>query len=260
MNTYEFINSRDIKKHLKEIKYNFLPLESVYIIWQSKMHTIEEKHKAYREIINKMPNYNICVRALDRNQVKLSDFLSEYIAIENELINKFNDNETGVYSYKIDGLTNGGALYPNKEMCIAAMKHKCGSKKCTLTKHLLATEITDTAKNIKLQMNENGECVFVVEESFLSDIKKKIFNSFWKMHFDIPIPFVKGDLIIERYGEAECQFYYSPSETVYSGEDMTAWYFDISESEDVIIDNYLNLEYYYDYRRMDNVTDEDLPF
>ena len=261
MDIYEFINSIDRQKHLQEINYNVSPLESAYIVWQSKRLTIEEKHKAYREIINNTPNYDIYLRKWDNIQVKLSDFLSEYIRTENELIHSFHDNKNSVYSYEINKYIQG-ALYPNEEMCISALEQKSGNGTGVLIQHLLATKSTDIAKNIKLQTNKNGECIFVSENSFLSENKKKLFHTFQHMHFDIPIPFVKGDLIVERYGGAECQFYYSPSETVYSQEDMSAWYFNEDEDGDecVIIDNYLDLEYYYDYRRMDNVTDEDLPF
>lgn len=248
MDIYEFINSRDIRKYLKEINYSLSPLECVYIVWQNTNNTIEEKHKAYRWIVKKMPD-----------EIKLSDFISEYIAIENELIDNFNDNRNSVYSYETGNRKNG-AFYPDKEMCISAMRQNRKIGNATVIKHLIATESSETGKNIKAIINENGECIFMYEESVLSGKKKKIFDSFKKMHFDIPLPFDEGALIIERYGGAECRFYYRPSKILYNKKDMSAWYFDRKDSESVIVDNYLNLEYYYDYSRMENLDDDDLPF
>lgn len=51
MDIYSFINSKDIEAHCRKIGYHFNPLESAYLIWQSAKHSIEEKHKAYRENI-----------------------------------------------------------------------------------------------------------------------------------------------------------------------------------------------------------------
>jgi len=129
-----------------------------------------------------------------------------------------------------------------------------------ITKHLIARKSSDTGKNIKAILNKNGECIFMSEESVLSGKKKKIFDSFRKMHFDIPLPFDEGSLIIERYGGTECRFYYRPFKILYNKKDMSAWYFDREDSESVIVDNYLNLEYYYDYSRMENLDEDDVPF
>ena len=260
MDIYDFINSRDIQKHLQEINYNISPPESAYIVWQSKRHTIEEKHKAYREIIKQAENCEILLRRGERRKVPLSDYLFEYIAIENELICCFHDNTNSVYSYEIDSRTKG-ALYPNKEMCIAAMKQGSRNGKGWLIKYLLATKSTDIAKNIKLQTNENGECIFVSEHSFLSENKKKVFDAFGNMHFDIPVPFVEWDFIVEKYGETETPFFYRPSEIVYNPGDMSALCLNEDEAcECIIIDNYLDLEYFYDGKRLKKATDEDLPF
>ncbi len=57
MNILRFINSKAIRKHLKDIDflrgidYPFLPLEAAWLIYQCRDATVEEKHAAWRKIV-----------------------------------------------------------------------------------------------------------------------------------------------------------------------------------------------------------------
>ena len=51
MHIYNFINSKDIQANWKNINYTPTALESAWLVWQSKNHTLEEKHKAWEEIL-----------------------------------------------------------------------------------------------------------------------------------------------------------------------------------------------------------------
>ena len=54
-----FIDSKDIREHLKKIDYKFKPDEAAFAIWQSHNKPISEKHEGYEWIINNMPDMNL---------------------------------------------------------------------------------------------------------------------------------------------------------------------------------------------------------
>lgn len=52
MGFLEFINSKAISNHLKEINYEFKPMEAAFVVWQSKTHTMKQKHEGFQYIID----------------------------------------------------------------------------------------------------------------------------------------------------------------------------------------------------------------
>ena len=58
MDIYKFINSKDVRNYLKEINYEFTPVETAWLIWQSTK-PLEERHKAWQEMIYTMPDVPI---------------------------------------------------------------------------------------------------------------------------------------------------------------------------------------------------------
>ena len=123
MNIYNFINSRDIAKHLKDIDYQFSTLECAWLVWlikQDKSLTLEEKHKAWKEILTNMPDCAFDSHGTydEANVDSIHIFLSEYMAMENRLLERFHKKESNaVYTYKVwcdkdnDWLGDGGPLY-----------------------------------------------------------------------------------------------------------------------------------------------------
>ena len=54
MNIYEFINSKDIRAHCEKIGHTFNSIEAAFLIYQSQNHTLEEKHNAWKALIETM--------------------------------------------------------------------------------------------------------------------------------------------------------------------------------------------------------------
>lgn len=52
MDFLKFINSNAIRKHLKDINYEFSSVEAAYIVWQSGCSTMEERHDAWKYIMD----------------------------------------------------------------------------------------------------------------------------------------------------------------------------------------------------------------
>ena len=54
MDIYRFINSRDIREHLRDINYEFNALEASWLVYQCDEASVEERHKAWTWIIDNM--------------------------------------------------------------------------------------------------------------------------------------------------------------------------------------------------------------
>ena len=58
MNIFRFINSKDIREHLRKLDYQFNSLETAWLIYQCREATSEEKHKAWEELIETIEYYD----------------------------------------------------------------------------------------------------------------------------------------------------------------------------------------------------------
>ena len=106
---FRFINSKDIREHLRNIGYEFNSLEAAWLIYQCHDATIDEKHKAWNELIEKMPDCPIAERLNTEPQDSLHAFLRQYMELEDKYINEFYDekhadtfdyNKPFVYKFK----------------------------------------------------------------------------------------------------------------------------------------------------------------
>ena len=98
MNTFDFINSIDIRDHLKNIGYKFTPLEAAWLVWQSKRHTLNEKHNAWQEIIDTTTDCEVNPRSKFKHKRNLHSFLKKLIEEENAIIDEFYKSENCVYN------------------------------------------------------------------------------------------------------------------------------------------------------------------
>ena len=244
MEIYEFINSKDIREHCRNIGYEFNTKECLFLIWQSRRHTIAEKHSAYHEIMQSMPNSRFLI---GQKPIELFDFIQKYMAIENELTEVINMETAGVFFYAVRGEDMVG-FYPSKEMCIEAIKHRFGiicPEYCCLKFRPLAKQFDDDlAGDVRLYLNGNWETAYMWEKSFLPNDKSKIFSIFQDWHFDIPMPFKKDNLVIERYSGRGTIFKFDPALLEFNEYGMSLYSGD-SQDDKVIYytENYLNLEY-----------------
>lgn len=68
-----FIISKAIRSHCRKIRYEFTPVEAAFLIYQSREHTLAEKHAAWRELTEKMPDAEIKQRNHVRGYESLHD-------------------------------------------------------------------------------------------------------------------------------------------------------------------------------------------
>ena len=93
MGFLEFINSKAISNHLKEINYEFTSMEAAFVVWQSKTHTMNQKHEAFQHIIDNMPDCPIDQKPWSATELNwsiehntLHKMLKRFMEVEYEII------------------------------------------------------------------------------------------------------------------------------------------------------------------------------
>ena len=112
LDIYRFINSRDIRKHLQTMKYQFNALEAAWLVYQSFGKSYKEKHKAWKWIIENMPdcvlpksNYAIARPSLHDYLKELMEYRSAHkkrIKKGKAPSKKMSDEEWDLYKYTFE--------------------------------------------------------------------------------------------------------------------------------------------------------------
>ena len=89
----EFINSNTVYKHSINIGYEPDALTAALIVWQSKSHTLAEKDKASKWIIENMPDMPIPAHENQAERASLHEFLEEYMWTLSMYIQSFESSE-----------------------------------------------------------------------------------------------------------------------------------------------------------------------
>ena len=88
MDLFRFIDSKDIREHLRQIGYSFTAPEAAFLVWQCRSTTLKEKIAAWREIIETMPDCSLTRR--EKEPIgNCHDFLRRHIASQETLLKEF---------------------------------------------------------------------------------------------------------------------------------------------------------------------------
>ena len=206
MDIFRFINSKDIRNHLKKIGYEFSSLEVAWLIYQCYDATIKEKHRAWNELIETMPDCTIEERLNTVSQESLHAFLKNYMALEDKYLNEFydekhadtfDDNKPFVFKFEYiyeDGskydwdtvFSRFDAIYEN----IMEPEGDIVSIRCTKMQldRLNTWQIVYLTPSFDILRLDPGR----IENDEESDIYWGVFEGLW---FDFPTPFQKGDIV-----------------------------------------------------------------
>ncbi len=278
---YEFINSKDIREHLKKLEYPLTPVECAFLVWQSKRHTLKEKHEAWNDLIKTLPDCPVEERMNCKGWDSLHDMLRGYMAAEQKLLDKFRAEENNtVYEYELweegpddeyrwDGRNRH---FHSLRVCRLSALEEAREEKCRfrIIKHYIDERSSDYGFEpyISAEFNPSGEILEIFPSgsstffSLTDEEDDLLFDSFAGMWFDIPIPFEKGDIVCDNaeiYAQGmpfvlmgTVPWYrkeHPPKHGTYSDySDMNAygWFYDREQQffhDDFRVD-YLNLEYY----------------
>lgn len=206
MDVFRFINSKDIREHLRSIGYEFNSLEAAWLIYQCHDATIDEKHKAWNELIETMPDCPIEKRLNTVAQDSLHAFLRQYIELEDRYLNEFCDerhadtfdyNKPFVYKFKYiyrDGteyewdtvFSCFNALYES----IMEPEEDVISIQCTKMQidRLDSRQIAYLNPSFEFLRLDPGR----IDSDKEWDLFGGVFDGLW---FEFPTPFQKGDIV-----------------------------------------------------------------
>ena len=96
MDIYQFIDSKDIRNYLKDMRYKFTVPETAFLIYMCRRATLNEKFDAWQGIIDTMPDCSMGERLNMEEISSFQRFLTEYIALLKKLLKVFSKSEKGI--------------------------------------------------------------------------------------------------------------------------------------------------------------------
>lgn len=209
MDLIEFIPSETVKNCVREVGYIITPSDATCIVYNSDK-PLKEKHQAYYEIINTMPDCRI-----NSNGATLHSALNQYIATQMQLIELFHKKENGsfyqcciydIYSIEDANVRNlcfqiENSVYKTFDECIDALstipsQYFKAINYIKIDKSLIDNDSLG-AIGITLINNEITD----VSPYYVTSKKEKEHCSLWAPIANIgfsknfPIPFKTGDII-----------------------------------------------------------------
>ena len=214
MDIYQFIDSKDIRNYLKDMRYKFTVPETAFLIYMCRRATLNEKFDAWQGIIDTMPDCSMGERLNMEEISSFQRFLTEYIALLKNLLKVFYKSEKGIYTYAFYekerdwsgsvrkfGWVEEGNLFLDFQMAMSHLKKNYLEEpfeKLRFTKQYFSGAEDESEKNITLEMNHDLEILSVEEQGILNDSQRNLFITFEGMWFSFPTPFRRGDILINR--------------------------------------------------------------
>ena len=208
MEIYDFINSKDVRKYLKDQEYQFSPEEQAWIVYQSANEniTLEDKFNAWNHIIETTENVLLDKRLGKYSTMRLHNFLKKYMEITNRVIEAFyeNENENAVFRYSAYGTIDqtwyeDDDVYSNIEGAFDNAAKEYFEYDVSVVK--IKKIIIDGGISVEASFNTKKQLLYI-DERFLDYAEQEILGLFDRMWFSIPTPFGKGDIVVRcaRYG------------------------------------------------------------
>ena len=204
MNVYQYLNSKDVAEHLEKIGFQFTSLEAARVIENCNHINLNEKHDAFRLLMEEMPDEEItlpaeCGRAEKRTT--LHTLLEKYIVAEEELLRSFEKDEKGyLYEFRYAGFMDGiKRMFHREHLTYRELKKEMKSiprhlEICEGIEEFIIEKINaETKDSATLTLDEKG----VPLRAMNFDV---YFEPYTVLRFEggnraIPHPFQKGDLV-----------------------------------------------------------------
>ena len=197
MDIFRFINSRDIREYLKSQNYPFTSLEAAWLIYQCRCATIKEKHEAWQELIQTMPDCAVAERPHTARHESLHQFLKEYIRTEDEILDWFfRDEKDAIYNcefWKYAMWCPGGEYFDSFQKCLKAYTdRRLGKMTFKITK-----EIVNSGQSIDVVFSADNEPLKFDTSWYPEGGDEILYGVLGGLEFDFPTPFTKGDILCE---------------------------------------------------------------
>ena len=210
MGLYKFVNSKDVRKYLKEIKYEFNTLEAAYLIYFAHDITLKEKHRAWKKVIETMPDmspkdyFDRCCWVHYENSIH--GCLRQHIENERRIINEFNHVRRGAFFVRpktIDGMCLGSTAFPIKTFFTSVDEVDEYISHCVnddengeICEFDIICKTMNSQKQYNIIKNREGQLLAVdISSEFYPEPRVDLqIETMW---FAFPTPFKKGDIVID---------------------------------------------------------------
>ena len=219
MDVYRFINSKDVADHLRAIGRGFDAYEAAYFVERCADATLDEKVSAWREIADTMPD---CPTAWDHNHERRESthgFLREYINLQRRMLDDFEKKGGFVYIVRKmryskwpEGIVRDGddlwieeSPYPYSSLakCIGHLRAEREDGGDEFDRYVVSRAKVDFAEEpYALYNNEivlDGD--FQPMEVSVGGLDEHDADLRWSLHdafIEMPVPFMRGDIVIDR--------------------------------------------------------------
>ena len=210
MDFTNFINSKDIRDYHREIGYQYNALEAAWLVSQCYRKTLEQKHEAWKWIIDNMPDQEIenYGRWESERGESIHKVLAEYMEMENQFIAEFKNNSGGwLYSYKSyyntsdykhDSYSYEG-VFTSWEKCLQYVEENEDGEDISFIEIRRGKADDDDMfrNNGDIEIDLFGRIMNVYpcysqEENERWYYLDSFFDELW---FEFPVPFKKGDIV-----------------------------------------------------------------
>ena len=198
----QFVNSKDIRKHLLDIEYKFSALEAAWLVYQCFALTLEERINAWEDIIATMPDQKADSPHFDKPYESTHAVLKEYIEIRKRTLDMMlKEDVKAFYHYSISYKTNyanyeDNVAYSSYEKCLHELKKEladCSEDEIHFGR-IVRTEIDGTYP-ITAYYNSKGLIKDVEIHPDYGVFNWNITDFFDDLWFHFPVPFKKGDVL-----------------------------------------------------------------
>ena len=219
----EFIDSNTVYKHLIDIGYEPDALTAAFIVWQSKDHTLEEKEKAYRFIIENMKDMPITAHEYHSERESLHEFLATYIETLSRYVDGFKlDHPDAIYDFSTyykapdNAWASDDNLYSSYENVFDAALHSFPQNYddypdaprpflFKIRRRTLDFELGSDYLYLTSDLVPYRLCM----DTIIPDEDHEVLHLFENLCLPIPHPFKKGDIVKECAGKYALPTYYN---------------------------------------------------
>ena len=209
-----FLNSKDIAGHWKKIGFTCTPVQAAYIIWQSHEKSLQEKHEAWKELMETTPD---CPFAEGRRKEHLKRhipealtdslhaFLKAYMALEDKTLERFYREEANTaYGYRSFPESRYEAewhndfwLYRTAQDCIDDVNGEEAPREDLAVVEVKKYWIGEVDV-IEAQMRADGTVMSLYDEGWTEEEFDLMWWGFQAQWFDFPTPFRYGDVLVRK--------------------------------------------------------------
>ena len=218
MDIFDFVDSRDIREHLRSIDFQPSTIEAAYLVWFSKTATLDQKCEAWQEIARTMPNCSLEATLAGLGRPAIPDFhafLRWTIDYNKQCVDAFTNGTGYVYQYEEEIVPDGqlcgafGAPFSCYEKCAEALHgdDELASRpeaRIRITRCPLDIDEAHRREDW-LMVNGKGEALSVYCPS-AGPVENDWEIAFEFIWVDIPTPFHTGDIVWTPQGSAREPF------------------------------------------------------